>query len=91
MNDGGDIVKRKIRERTIFVPKEENFGCKKCHVEGDCANNKKEAMNSILKEKKYPFYWDGNAGEHGKIVCLKCGHWFTCGVGWYRTSDRTLA
>jgi hypothetical protein len=65
-----DKMERKIRKRTIHVPREGNYICGKCGVKGDCDDSKEDA-----KKNNEAFYWDENAGEHGKITCLKCNHW----------------
>jgi hypothetical protein len=70
MNEGGDVVERKIRTRSIEVPTEKDFICGKCNVKGNCEDSKEDAIKNGMA-----FYWDEKAGERGKIVCAKCGHW----------------
>ena len=70
MNEGGDVVERKIRTRSIEVPKEKDYVCGKCSAKGDCADSYADAH-----KKHMVFYWDETQGEHGKIICVKCGHW----------------
>jgi len=65
-----DNMKRKIRTRKMWVPKENGFICGKCGAKGDCTDYKAEAVKGNI-----PFYWNEKAGEHGKIVCIKCNHW----------------
>jgi len=69
---------RLIRTKTISVPKESGFICGKCGATGDCADDREHALNCPNKGQagfNFAFYWDKDAGEHGKIVCIKCNHW----------------
>lgn len=60
-----DKVKRKIRKRTISVPREDGFICSICKAKGNCSDKKNSTD---------PFFWDEDIK---KITCVNCGNRLT--------------
>jgi len=59
-------TKRKIRKRTISIPREDGFICGNCGSKGQCGDSMSGSSDK--------FYWDE---DEKKIICKKCGRRLT--------------
>lgn len=63
-----DKVRRKIRTKDMWLPREDGFICGRCNAKGDCVDSLEYDLETTI------FYWDD---KEQKIICRKCGKWLT--------------